>query len=483
MIEGTSELTPTPPPAIARVRRIQIDGLFGVFNHVVELRDDARVTIILGPNGVGKTQLLECVAALFHGRLERLVSVQFGVLTVFFDDGTALRVQQLTHEVPQLEAEEASTALTERPRPKSERARRRLPKRRLIIQLLHGDVALSEPFEVAMRPGGERSAGNDSLPPWIVQMDFGTWMDQRSQRVMSAREMSVVYGLRETTFEDGPPWFTSALRRTNVRLIETQRLLRTTTKRHHPAHRLPNEETPIRFAVRDLTEDLLQRMTQARQRYLRQSASLDESYVQRFLQYTREQELTADSLQQRLSEITAKRNRLERLALLPAEQEGQTAESVLGVSSDKRLALALYASDMDRKLSVLEPLADLLERLLDSANRKLRNKRLVLDGGEGLLVETSFGRQQRIDLEHLSSGEQHEIVLLYDLLFRVKPGSLVLIDEPELSLHPIWQEQFVDDLVAIANSKRFDVVLATHSPYIVGGRVCLTLSDTPAIAP
>jgi hypothetical protein len=36
-----------------------------------------------------------------------------------------------------------------------------------------------------------------------------------------------------------------------------------------------------------------------------------------------------------------------------------------------------------------------------------------------------------------------------ELLFRVTPGSLILIDEPELSLHVVWQEQFLKDVQQI----------------------------------
>src|SRR5690349_22975449 len=48
--------------------------------------------------------------------------------------------------------------------------------------------------------------------------------------------------------------------------------------------------------------------------------------------------------------------------------------------------------------------------------------------------------QRPIDVEALSSGEQHELVLLFDLIFRVEKNTLVLIDEPELSLHPRSEE-------------------------------------------
>jgi predicted ATP-binding protein involved in virulence len=74
----------------------------------------------------------------------------------------------------------------------------------------------------------------------------------------------------------------------------------------------------------------------------------------------------------------------------------------------------------------------------------------------------------------LSSGEQHELVLLYELLFKVKPNSLVLIDEPELSLHVGWQVQFLKDLQEITKLADLDILMATHSPDIIQDRWDLT---------
>lgn len=62
------------------------------------------------------------------------------------------------------------------------------------------------------------------------------------------------------------------------------------------------------------------------------------------------------------------------------------------------------------------------------------------------------------------------MVLHYDLLFRVRPNTLVLIDEPELSLHVAWQKRFLLDLLEIVATAQFDAVIATHSPFIVGDR-------------
>ena len=77
---------------------------------------------------------------------------------------------------------------------------------------------------------------------------------------------------------------------------------------------------------------------------------------------------------------------------------------------------------------------------------------------------------ETVGLESLSSGEQHELVLHYELLFRVRTNTVVLIDEPELSLHINWQKQFLPDLLDTVQLSGIDAVIATHSPFIAGYR-------------
>jgi len=83
-----------------------------------------------------------------------------------------------------------------------------------------------------------------------------------------------------------------------------------------------------------------------------------------------------------------------------------------------------------------------------------------------------------INAEQLSSGERHLIVMFYDLIFRIPDGSLVLIDEPELSLHISWQKKYVSTLkriLELENKKNIEIIIATHSPQIINGRWDLTV--------
>jgi hypothetical protein len=72
------------------------------------------------------------------------------------------------------------------------------------------------------------------------------------------------------------------------------------------------------------------------------------------------------------------------------------------------------------------------------------------------------------DLLKASSGQLSMVSALIALASVIKNGSLVLIDEPELSLHPEWQVKYIDLLL-----RTFDryhgchFVVATHSPMVI----------------
>ncbi len=67
----------------------------------------------------------------------------------------------------------------------------------------------------------------------------------------------------------------------------------------------------------------------------------------------------------------------------------------------------------------------------------------------------------------LSSGERQLLTLLAHVTFmpRINAG-IIIIDEPELSLHLRWQETLVGQLTRLNSSIQF--LFATHSPEIIG---------------
>lgn len=108
----------------------------------------------------------------------------------------------------------------------------------------------------------------------------------------------------------------------------------------------------------------------------------------------------------------------------------------------------------------------------DIVNSRFLHKRIKIDD-TGIAFETSYGA--RLYPSNLSSGEQQIILLLFRLLFEAPPDSLVLIDEPELSLHIVWQQEFLKDIDKILRRAPVDILVATHSPQIIHDRWDLTV--------
>jgi predicted ATPase len=71
-------------------------------------------------------------------------------------------------------------------------------------------------------------------------------------------------------------------------------------------------------------------------------------------------------------------------------------------------------------------------------------------------------------LSQASSGELSILFTMSSIAGEIENGSLVLIDEPELSLHPEWQLNFLSLLTDIfSNYKNCHFIIATHSPNII----------------
>ncbi|MBT0351740.1 ATP-binding protein [Morganella morganii subsp. morganii] len=70
------------------------------------------------------------------------------------------------------------------------------------------------------------------------------------------------------------------------------------------------------------------------------------------------------------------------------------------------------------------------------------------------------------DLRNASSGEQYFLGLMSFLSSNVEAGTMVVIDEPENSLHPKWQKEYITMLLDFTFYYGTEFYIATHSPII-----------------
>ncbi len=72
----------------------------------------------------------------------------------------------------------------------------------------------------------------------------------------------------------------------------------------------------------------------------------------------------------------------------------------------------------------------------------------------------------KFDINELSSGEKQLFLRTLAIKMLNPENSIILIDEPELSLHPKWQQRIVDVYRKIGENNQ--IIIATHSPHILG---------------
>jgi predicted ATP-binding protein involved in virulence len=206
--------------------------------------------------------------------------------------------------------------------------------------------------------------------------------------------------------------------------------------------------------------------------YATLSQSLDRTFPARLVKEGFSEEITLSELSERLAELEEKRSRLAAAGLLDQEKDDEF-QVPQTVEEKTKGVLSVYVNDVEEKLSTLDEIAAKIDLFKNIVNERFKYKQMSVAKDKGITFTTI--NDEPLSPASLSSGEQHELVLFYEFLFKVRPDSLILIDEPEISLHSAWQEQFLKDLQKITELASFDVLIATHSAQIIYDRWDLTV--------
>jgi predicted ATPase len=148
-------------------------------------------------------------------------------------------------------------------------------------------------------------------------------------------------------------------------------------------------------------------------------------------------------------------------SLLPTAGTTELSESAANV-------LSVYRKSLEERLKVQRQVFDPIERYIDAVNEFLEGKAMVvrpLDGGpERSRIAVHFDDDSYIGLRDLSSGERQVVSMLYAATHTSGAGSVVLIDEPEISLHIDWQRLLVQKMEQQLGDRQ--LIISTHSPEV-----------------
>jgi ABC-type transport system involved in cytochrome c biogenesis ATPase subunit len=441
-----------------RIKQISVSGLFGIFDHVIPLNMDDRITVIHGPNGFGKTAMLRILNGFFNSKYSELETIPFSKFCVDFDDGSNFEIIKNYDDTENIE-------------------------NNVSFNFYQPSIAAKKWLHTPINTK-ENSSVNPELLHHYAMILFNPLFKSKEE----------------------PEWLKELKNNIHLRLIESQRLLNV-----FPNHRsqlsdnrrpsilstgllyspeLTREMSGIEDKFDDRTPSILSTvsaysyelaklMQDKFKEYGTISQSLDRSFPMRVVKQQSSPDITDEQLRNQLNELEETRSRLIEVGLLDPDENSEFQIQPQDIDESTKNALSVYVEDVEKKLNVFTEIATKINLLKRIINNKFSYKEINFNKEKGFIFTTlynsSLSDSKTLSPTDLSSGEQHELVLLYELLFKVEPNSLVLIDEPELSLHVGWQVQFLKDLQEITKLADLDILIATHSPDIIQDRWDLTV--------
>lgn len=419
-----------------KINSIKIDNLFEIFDYNIPFSNKENLLIITGPNGFGKTMILNIIYSLFNRKFTFFQKLVFEKITVFLDDNISIVISKKEDN----------------------------DKTKTIFTFIQNDKII-ETFEYPSKTGNKIEMQIERYLP-VSKKNVDEWFDHRRGKNMTIDDIFNMYG------DQLPPeliknFLTSRSKKIdvfldsiNVHLIKEQRLFKE-VKSHEKNYLGEEEQTFMTETIQTFANELKKLIAQYSQKSFIISQGLDSSYPNRLI--AEKETVSNEDYNLRFNELKEKQKKLKKYGLYESEI------NVLKYSGDDSKALLVYLNDLDDKLGVFDALLVKLELFTNILNeRRFTHKSIEIDREKGFYFKTINNKE--LKLTQLSSGEQHEVVLLYELLFKAKQNVLVLIDEPEISLHITWQKEFLNDLLRIIELQNIQVVIATHSSPIINGR-------------
>jgi predicted ATPase len=161
---------------------------------------------------------------------------------------------------------------------------------------------------------------------------------------------------------------------------------------------------------------------------------------------------------------------VERAETVKRDIASQGSERSGGMSVDDAIVLLnlrRIGNVVDRWKKLQERLAYVFsprDKWQTIANELFQRKQMKLTASNELQFESRTGKL--LTTAMLSSGEKQLLILLTETLLQRGQPAVFIADEPELSLHVLWQEKLIGSLRALNPAAQ--IIVATHSPDIVG---------------
>ena len=422
---------------LTRISSIRVKELFKLYDYELELgteagADDEKISIFYGDNGSGKSTLLRLAFHMLapnpkQGHKSHLLDVEFKELSVTFNDGSIVKAYRKSADTGEY------TISVKRARAKPVEATLFSRDARDVDASLHESVEpalmdldcslyLLSDDRAIQRAGGNLSIDNfirrrNLRSKSIILDEFGRARNERFDIAETPEDMAKQ--LLSESIETTEDWF-------------RRRVIGSSSKGDS--------------GVNDIYKQILKRISDSGE------GSSEDIYSKK-------------DIEKKVSELQEQSRKFSKYGLL-AEFDGKDILSFLKNTDKATLnliidVLAPYLDSIETKHKAMLDIYERINTFVTVASRFYTNKELTYDLRNGIQI---LDPNKKLLKPHmLSSGERHLLLLFCTSIVAGGSPSILMIDEPEISLNIKWQRMLIDALIQCIGDNDIQFIFSTHS--------------------
>jgi len=433
------------------IKRFVIRKLFGMYNIDINLKND--VNIYVGENGLGKTTLLNCLYYMLTCNFEKLRDMSFESIKIEFDNKKEFIVNY--RDIIEYTRGEGHYSNYDESR-----------YYRYIINIFSDEeiknlvkVVMDERYEDnLLRNYAIRLNELSGLPIRIAERTLYRYCLEYlngSKRGDKDRVTEFVNFIKDNAINNNITYFTTYRRIENglLSIVSDREREREDYARNKFFNGL------IHFGMDDVNKLIIMNLERIR--------SLAISGYNQMTGILLKQYVNSNIKDKYNIDITKLNIALDRME---DKIDAKTKKSITQIVSDKNSNI----TEKKYLFNLLENLIinyekqnkydEKIKGFVNTCNKYLIGKKFVYNESDIDLKIVNDTNGNNININNLSSGEKQIISIFAKLYLELDEKSLILIDEPELSLSIKWQAMLIPDIMKTGKCKK--IIAVTHSPFI-----------------
>ena len=409
-----------------KISKIQVVHLFGVYDYDLECASNSDVDnlmILYGDNGTGKSTILRMIYYLLScksncGHKSQLANIPFKDFKIHFDDGSFVEAVRMS----------ASTNL--------------LGTYSILYKI--GDVA--DHFDLVAR--------KDDDDHWVIR-DQDSLNDEKFDSFLDRlHNLNILYITDTRKVQDFDDQTT----------IETYRINRIKAR----MRRMEKGTTDVDNAIRSLHDWIINRALFANKKGEEGTSDIYAKIIEQLskTQNSDNGKTSLEKIKENLTDISIRVKPYVDMGFLSESDYRNLLKNISNTKSRKieivNAVLTPYIEMLNNKIKALDSLMEIISYLLKSLSGYLHEKIISFSINEGLVIRHRKNGEI-VQPSSLSSGEKQLLILFSQVIVKSSECSLILIDEPEISLNVKWQRMLMDTMNFFVGENHAQFIIATHS--------------------